>query len=167
MMNTGVIGACSEKIIRSDFFSSKVSNSQGFAATAVSGGFGQANTDGSGAKNLTLIGNLTNQFIIINGQLCEIVRFTHLLLDTQLTISCNSSDLSQSDISTVSTHLGTLNQSDVISFGVAGDASAGHRGASWSWRISSNGYSSCIVPLTTSTEASASNYRRSFLRVTL
>jgi len=165
-MYSGVIGACSEKIIRSDFFSAKVANTQGFAATAVSGGFGQANTDGSGARNLTLLGNLTNQFIIINGQLCEIVRFTLLLTDIQLSISCNSSDLSQSDISTVSTHLGTLNQSDALTFGVAGSASAGHRGATWTWRVGTSGFTQ-IVPLTTSTERSASNYRRSFLRVTL
>ena len=165
-MNTGVIGASAEKIIRSDFFSSKIGTAQGFVATAVSGGHQQAPTDGSGSLGLSLLGNCTNQFILIGSQLCQIVRFSSFILDTQLTITCNDSDLSQSDISSITTSLGTASQSDALSFSVTGDASAKHRAATWTWRIGTNGYSN-IVPLTTSSEKSAGNYRRSYLRINL
>ena len=164
-MNTGVIGAGAEKIIRSDFFSSKIGTLQGFVCSSTNN-FAQAPTDGSGSLGVTLLGNLSNQFITIGNQLCQIVRFTTFNLDTQLSIVCNDSDLSQTDISSVTTTLGTANQSDVLSFGHIGDASAGTRIARWTWRIGTNGYTN-IVPLTTSTESSAGNYRRSYLRINL
>tara|TARA_Y100000361_G_scaffold30392_1_gene25237 strand:+ start:143 stop:637 length:495 start_codon:yes stop_codon:yes gene_type:complete len=164
-MNTGIIGASAEKIIRSDFFGDKAGNAQGFAVSS-SDNFVQAATDGSGTLSVTRLGNLSNQFITIGGQLCQIVRFSSFLVDTQLSIVCNDSDLSQTDISSVTTTLGTANQSDVLSFGHIGDASAGTRIARWTWRIGTNGYTN-IVPLTTSTESSAGNYRRSYLRINL
>ena len=141
MYPTGIIGAAGEIIIRSSATSDKFAAYLGFAAQAVTGGFEQMAEDGSD-KATTKLGTLKNKFININGQTCEITRLSFIGSDYALNLSCNSSDLSQTDISSVQTNLGTLSQSDVLSFSVAGDASAGHRVARWSWRVGTNGVSS-------------------------
>ena len=90
----------------------------------------------------TKLGTLKNKFININGQTCEIVKLNFAGTDYQFNLSCNTTDLAQTDISSVQTNLGTLSQSDVLSFAVSGDASAGHRVARWTWRVGTNGVSS-------------------------
>ena len=141
MYSAGVIGAGGEIIVRSSATSDKFSSYLGFRALAVTGGFEQMAEDESD-KSTTKLGTLKNKFININGQTCEIAELSFVGTDYAFKLSCNSSDLSQTDISSVQTNIGTLSQSDVLSFAVSGDASAGHRVARWTWRVGTNGVSS-------------------------
>ena len=138
MYSAGIIGAGSEIIIRSSLQQDKFSIYLGFRAQAVTGGFEQMAEDESD-ESTTKLGTLKNKFININGQTCEITELSFVGTDYAFKLSCNSSDLSQTDISSVQTNVGTLSQSNILSFAVSGDASAGHRVARWTWRSGVNG----------------------------
>ena len=145
MYSAGVIGAGGEIIVRSSSVTDKFTTTLGFAAQAVTGGFEQMAEDGVATS--TKLGTLKNKFININGQTCEIVNLTFAGTDYSFRLSCNTTDLAQTDISSVQTNLGTLSQADVLSFGHFGDASAGNRFARWTWRVGTNGVAALqLVP---------------------
>lgn len=137
-MSTGIIGASSELILRSSATSDKFADYLGFASTAVTGGYQQMADDESDISTARF-GQLTNTFLKIGSQTCQVTRVSYIGTDYQINITCNTTDLVQTDIDSIQTRLGTLSQSDVLSFAVLGDASAGHRTARWTWRVGTNG----------------------------
>jgi hypothetical protein len=141
MIGCGVVGAAGEIIMRASFISDKSGSHLGFAQAAITGGFDQMAEDESN-KSITRLGRLKNEFTNVAGQDTEIVRISYVQTDYRLSLTCNTTDYVQTDIDSIQTNLGTLSQSDCLSFGVIGDASAGHRLATWTWRVGTNGVSS-------------------------
>ncbi|QDP52890.1 MAG: hypothetical protein Unbinned4512contig1001_28 [Prokaryotic dsDNA virus sp.] len=145
-MSTGIVGASGEIVMKSSATSDKFADYLGFAQAAVTGGFDQMSEDESD-KSTSRLGRLDNEFTKIGSQTCEITRIAFIGTDYQLNISCNTTDLVQTDIDSIQTRLGTLSQADCLSFGVLGDASAGNRTARWTWRVGTNGVTSgSLVP---------------------
>ena len=137
MLGYWVTAAAGEIIVRSSSTSDKFAAYLGFSAQAVTGGFEQMAEDESD-KSTTKLVTLKNKFININGQTCEIQRLSFVGTDYTFNLSCNSSDLAQTDISSVQTNVGSLSQADVLSFSHFGDASNGQRVARWIWRVGTN-----------------------------
>ena len=147
MLNTGLIAATAPRIFRigsktPDKFGARI----GFFHSA---GTDQAASDGSTDNGSTILGNMQNPTVVINGVTHRIFQVSTFTTVTSFVMENPSHSLGQTDITSITTRNGTLTTSSANSFQNSTVNSIAV--STWSWQIGTNDVSITAVTNTNPT----------------
>ena len=134
MLNTGLIAATAPRIFRighktPDKFGART----GFFHTA---GIDQAASDGSTDNGTTLLGNMQNPTVVINGVTHRIFQISTFTTTTSFVMENPGHSIGQTDLTSITTRNGTLTFASSNSF--QNTTTNGIATSTWAWQLGTN-----------------------------